>query len=135
MDAAVGWRCRHYRMYGLLTGVVLLSAGDLYMTLLHLTNFGLLEANPLARGIMAHGTPAELIAWKFCTVGLAVGILFFARRKPSAEVAAILCCGVLTWLTLRWVAYSDEISRATGEIQGMVHTTEEPRFVTLAPGG
>jgi hypothetical protein len=125
---------RPYRVTGLLAGVVLLSVGDLYMTLLHLTTFGMLEANPLARGIMAHGSPAMLAAWKTATVGLAVGILFWARRRATAEVAAVFCCLVLAWLTLRWVAYSDTVSAMTPELQALV-TGEEPRFVTMAPGG
>lgn len=133
--ATVGPGCRPHRVLGLLAGVVLLSGGDLYMTLLHLKNFGMLEANPLARGIMAHGTAGDLVAWKFCTVGLAVGILFFARKKPSAEFAAVFCCLVLTWLTWRWVAYSDQVAGITGEMQELSHGTEEPRFVTMAPGG
>ncbi len=134
-DAALGSRFRSRRVLTLLAGVVLLSLGDLYMTLLHLKSFGLIEANPLARGIMAHHSPAGLVAWKTMTVGLAVGILFFTRRRGAAEIGAIISCLVLSWLTLRWVTYSDQVSSMTVEMQALERTSDEPRFVTMSEDG
>jgi Domain of unknown function (DUF5658) len=124
---------RGTRVLILLIGVVLLSLADLYMTLEHLMNFGLLEGNPVAREIMAHGSPAAVILWKLVTVGFAVGVLFWARRRAAAEAAAVFCCLVLTWLTCRWSAYNDQVSRLT---QGLdeLGAVDEPRWVTMAPG-
>jgi hypothetical protein len=130
-DAVLGERFRSRRVLTLLAGVILLSVGDLYMTLLHLKSFGLIEANPLARGIMAHHSAAGLVVWKTATVGLAVGILYFTRRRGAAEIGAIISCLVLSWLTLRWVTYSDQVSGMIGEMQALESTGEEPRFVTM----
>jgi Domain of unknown function (DUF5658) len=130
---ALSPECRATRVTALLIGIVLLSLGDLYMTLLHLVNFGMLEQNPLAREIMAHNSPAALVVWKLITVGLAVGILFWARRRPAAELAALFCCGVLTWLTLRWSSYSEQMADLTHGLTSMTQE-DEPHWVTMAPG-
>jgi hypothetical protein len=117
---ALSPECRATRVTALLIGIVLLSLGDLYMTLLHLVNFGMLEQNPL-------------VVWKLITVGLAVGILFWARRRPAAELAALFCCGVLTWLTLRWSSYSEQMADLTHGLTSMTQE-DEPHWVTMAPG-
>lgn len=123
-------RCRSKRVLLLLSAVVLMSLGDLYMTLQYLLHSGLLEANPLARSIMQYGSPAGLIAWKLCTLILASGILIWARRKLSAELGVLFCCGVMTWLTVRWLEYSDQVSRFTHEAATMA-AADDSRWVTL----
>jgi hypothetical protein len=122
---------RPVRVMLLLCGVVLLSLADLYMTLVHLMSFGMIEANPLARGIMAYGSPAALIVWKLVTVMTAVGILFYARRRRAAELGAIFCCGVLLWLTGRWVSYNAQVGRWTGEMHSLAGVNT-PDFVTMS---
>jgi hypothetical protein len=131
-----GWSTanRPHRVAALLVGVVMLSLGDLYMTLVHLLNFGMLEGNPVARTIMEHGSPAALVIWKLLTVGFAVGVLFWARRLWAAEAGAVFCCCVLTWLTFQWVGYSDQISRLTHELHVLAATQEDPKWVTMVPG-
>jgi len=118
----------------ILVGVVLMSLGDLYMTLQYLLHFGMLESNPLARAMISHGSPWLLAAWKLCTLMLAVGILVFARRRLSAELGTIFCCGVMAWLTVRWINYSDQMAETTRDQQTLVNF-DEGRWVTLAPGG
>lgn len=125
--------CRSRRVLVILAGVVLMSLGDLYMTLQYLLHFGLLESNPMARAIIQHGSPWILAAWKLCTLILAVGILAFARRRLSAELGTLFCCGVMAWLTVRWIHYSDQVSSTTRDAQALLHT-DESRWVTLAPG-
>jgi hypothetical protein len=120
---------RSCRVLALLAAIVMLSLADLLMTLTHLTHYGMIEANPVARGIMRYGSPAILVAWKLATVGLAVGILFWARRRRAAELAAAFCCCVLLWLTARWSVYNGEIAALpdtmlTGQI-------DEGRWVTM----
>jgi hypothetical protein len=130
--AVAGTQYRRARVVGLLLGIVLLSLGDLYMTLQHLTHFGMLEGNPLARAVMERGSPSELVIWKVLTVGFAVGIIFWARQRWAAEVAAVFCCAVLTWLTLRWVAYSDHMSDLTGELHS-IQQSGDSNWVTMVP--
>lgn len=102
--------CSRGRRVSLLLGaILLLSAGDLYMTLTHLTQAGMLEANPIARLVMAYKSPLLLAIWKMCSVGLAVAILFWARHRGRTEIATWFCFLVLTWLTCRWIVYSDQI--------------------------
>lgn len=125
-------RRRAWRVTALLVGVVLMSLGDLYMTLEHLTHIGMPEANPFAHAIIQYGSRNGLIAWKLATVLLAVGILFFARRRWSAEVGALFCCGVLTWLTARWMDYSEHLTHVGRDIPELV-TGEDSRWVSLPP--
>lgn len=125
--------CRSRRVLVILAGVALMSLGDLYMTLQYLLQFGMLEANPLARGMIQHGSPWLLGAWKLSTLVLAIGLLAFARRRISAELGALFCCGVMAWLTLRWINYSDQVSKVTHDTQSLVNH-DEGRWVTLAPG-
>jgi Domain of unknown function (DUF5658) len=133
---AVLWGPRHRtaRLCGLLAGIILLSFGDLYMTLLHLRGIGMAEANPLARSVMAYNSAAGLVAWKFCTVGLAVAILFYARRRRTAEFAAIFCCGVLLWLTFHWSTYNSHVSELTTELNWSASNPQDPAWVAIQPG-
>lgn len=126
--------CRSQRVLIILVGVVLMSLGDLYMTLQYLLHFGMLESNPLARAMIHHGSPWVLAAWKLCTLMLAVGILVFARRRLSAELGTLFCCGVMAWLTVRWIDYSDQMAETARDSQTLVNF-DEGRWVTLAPGG
>lgn len=127
-------RCRSKRVIGLLLVVVLMSIGDLYMTLQHLTHIGMLEDNPLAHAIMQYGSSWGLVVWKMCTVILAAGILFWARRRLSAELGALFCCVVMTWLMVRWVNYSDHLTSITHDAPELVQRDDE-RWVSLPPDG
>jgi hypothetical protein len=127
-------RCRSKRVIALLFGVVLMSLGDLYMTLQHLTQIGMLEDNPLAHAIMQYGSSWGLAAWKLCTVILAAGILFGARRRFSAELGALFCCVVLTWLMVRWVDYSDHLTSITRDAPELVQR-DDARWVSMPPDG
>jgi hypothetical protein len=105
-------RRRKVRVLALLTAVILLSLGDLYMTLVHVRSVGMFEGNPVARTVMAMNSPALLAGWKLATVVATVGILYWVRRTRQGELGAWLCLCVLTWLTLRWATYSDTIAEA-----------------------
>lgn len=93
------------------------------MTLTHLMGPGMLEANPLARGIMGYNSPLGLGVWKLVTVSLGVGILFWARRTVAGEMGTWICCLALTWLTFQWQHYNDRASELT------------PYVTLLADGG
>lgn len=129
-----GPRHRQARVAAVLAAVVLLSLADLYMTLVHLLNFGLLEGNPVARAIMEHGSPAALIMWKLLTTGFAVGVLFWARRRWTAELGAVFCCLAMVWLLVRWTAYNDQIHRVATDLQQVAGAQDEVGWVTMVPG-
>lgn len=123
---------RGRRVTILLAAILLLSIGDLYMTLTHLTTSGMLEANPIARLIMAYNSPALLAVWKMSSVGLAVAILFWARHRGRTEIATWFCFLVLTWLTCRWVVYNDQIS-TLAEIPSAVAGRPNTEWVAMTP--
>lgn len=127
-------RRRPMRVVALLTGVVLLSLGDLSMTLTHVRSVGMFEGNPLARHVINLNSPPALAAWKLATLVLAVGILFRVRHTRAGELGAWVCVAVLTWLTLRWVDYSDEVS-ALDPAATANAARHDPRWVVMAPEG
>ena len=134
LGGLLGARARGPRVVALLAAVAILSLADLYMTLTHAMNFGMLEQNPVARMIMAHGSPMGLVAWKLVTVGFAIGVMSWLRRRPSAELGALFCVCVLTWLTFRWATYNDQVSHLTEDLHGL-DGVQEPAWVTMTTGG
>lgn len=124
---------RGYRVVALLLVIVILSLADLYMTMTHAMSFGMLEQNPVARLIMEHGTPAGLVAWKLITVGFAAWVMYRLRARPSAELGALFCVCVLTWLTFRWATYNDQVAELTQDLTGIDKLTD-PAWVTMMPG-
>src|SRR6266478_4968970 len=66
--AAKGRSCR---VIALLVAVVLMSLGDLHITLTYLTSVGMSEGNPLARWVMGYNNPGLLVAWKLAPGGAA----------------------------------------------------------------
>lgn len=133
-SAALGPGHRPARVLALIAGILLLSFADLYMTLVHLRGTGMIEANPLARGVIALNSPAALILWKGATVGLAASILYYARRRPTAELAAVFCCAVLCWLTVQWARYNSQVSLFTAEVSSYLGTGEtDPNWVAITP--
>lgn len=101
-------RTRSRRVILLAVAITLMSAVDLYLTLLYVTNTGMNEVNPLARAMMAYQSPAVLAVWKFATVALSLGILILIRSKRSAEIGAWVGCLVLGWLMTHWVQFIHE---------------------------
>lgn len=101
---------RGRRVCLLLAPIALLSLADLWMTIDHLTQVGMFESNPIARAVMAQGSPTLLAVWKILSVAMAIGFLFVARRKWIGEAATWLAVFVLIWLMIRWAVYSDQVS-------------------------
>lgn len=98
-----GWRVA---LLGL--AIALMSAVDLYLTLLYVTHMGMNEMNPLARAMMEYQSPALLAMWKGGTVALCVGILLFIRKQRSAEMGAWVACLFLGWLMSHWIIFIEE---------------------------
>jgi len=106
-------RRRSLRVLTLVTAIVFMSLGDLYMTLVHLSTIGMGEANPIARYVIGFNSPALLAGWKLSSVFLACLIFARFRTRVSTEAACWLCTGVLVVLTLMWINYSSEIATLT----------------------
>lgn len=127
-----GDEARSRRVLALLLCVIVLSGADLYLTTTHLSSAGMAEGNPIARAIISANSPLLLTLWKALTVTIGVWILFAARRSRAGEAGAWLCFGVLCWLMMRWMAYSDEVVALTAH---MAHLPELSggRWVAFTP--
>lgn len=101
------WPNRRLRVLGLLVALVVLSAVDLWMTLLHMTSGGMLEANAIVRYLASEGSPALLAWWKLWCVVPFVVIMYSRRHHRNAELASLAACIVLGLVTWRWVGYND----------------------------
>ena len=109
-------KLRSRRVIILGVAIALMSAVDLYLTLLYVMNMGMNEMNPLARAMMSYESPAVLAVWKCATVVLSVGILLWIRTKRSAELGAWVGFFVLGWLMPHWVVFVHETRNFNLEI-------------------
>ena len=101
---------RRLRMLALLTAIVVLSAGDLVLTLGHMSTTGMYEANPLVAALARLTESSLSIAnFKALTVLIGVGLLYRLRRHASAELAAWLVAAILVALSIQWNLYTAEI--------------------------
>lgn len=123
-------QARPRRVVLLLVAVLLMSLGDLYMTLTYLTNVGMLEGNPIARAVMAMNHPGLLIGWKVISLGLGLGILYWARRSRNGELGAWICFVILSWLTVHWSSYNAEMHELTTAVA--MDGVQDDRWVTMA---
>ncbi|MFG0260432.1 MAG: DUF5658 family protein [Phycisphaerales bacterium JB041] len=115
----------------LLAIIVVLSLLDLLLTLIHVTEIGLIEDNPVARFVLATGGPRLLIAAKLASVGFCTGVLFWARRRGFAELAAVFGAVVLVWLTIRWGSYIQVFAGVSASMEELEHHGQGA-WVTLA---
>lgn len=99
---------RGYRVGLLGLAIMIMSAVDLYLTLLYVTHTGMNEMNPLARAMMEYQSPALLSVWKGGTVMLCVGILLVIRRQRSAEIGAWAGVLLMGWLMSYWMLFIHE---------------------------
>lgn len=120
---ATSEQARSERVIMLLVATLLMSLGDLYMTLTMVTSVGMLEANPISRLVMEQNSPALVIAWRVGTVLFGISILVYFRRLARAELASWVCFFALLALTLYWIQYIDALSILT------------PGYESLAQGG
>ncbi len=121
---------RSTRVTAMVAVILALSLVDLLLTLTYVLHIGLIEDNPVARGVMQTGGPGLLIFWKLLSVGFAGGVLLRFRTRGTAEAAAALCACVMVWLTARWVGYIDASAGLTGAIDQMDHVSQG-NWVTL----
>lgn len=112
--------------------VVVLSAADLYITVLFLATTGMAEENPLARLVMSHGSVGYLAGWKFLTVLPAFLLMVAYRRRVLMEVLGWVACAVLVGVMVRWLQYAQD----SDIMLVALHALEEgvdSRWVTLVP--
>jgi hypothetical protein len=124
---------RSRRVMMLAAAIAMMSAVDLYLTLLYVTNMGMNEMNPLARAMMSYQSPAVLVMWKCATVVLSVGILLWIRTKRSAELGAWVGFFVLGWLMTHWVVFIHETRNINLEVIEEI-ASGDPTWVVIEPG-
>ena len=100
-------RRRARRVHFLLIGILLLSAGDLALTLGHLQTTGMAEANPIAAFVIrSTDSAAGLVIFKSLTVAICVTLLYCFRRHRAGEIAAWCGLAILAAMSVMWHAYS-----------------------------
>ena len=122
---------RSRRVLMLLTAILLLAAGDLFMTLQYATSIGFEEANPIARHVMSHGSLTLIILWKLASVVVCLGCLWMTRRTRLGELATWACLLIMIWLCFRWVEYNQQMDRAASYIH-LLASPGDPNWVVLA---
>lgn len=110
---------RHIRIYLLTAAIGLMSLADLHITLTYLRSGGMGEGNPIARYVIAHGSPALLTMWKCASVAFACLIFLRFRQRRSTEIACWSCSLVLVWLLLQWIQYSNEAGSLTSALHAL----------------
>ncbi len=110
-------RDRSRRVILLIVGIVLLSLGDLLITITYLQSTGMLEANPIAGLIIrVTGSVSILAAYKALTVGICVGLLYRLRRLVEGEVAAWCAVSILAFMSLQWYHYARQFDATDLEL-------------------
>ncbi len=103
-------RDRSRRVVLLIVGIVLLSLGDLLITVTFLRSTGLSEANPIAAFLIREtGSVAALVAYKTLTVLVCVGLLFRLRKLVEGEVAAWCDMLILAVTAAQWYQYTNQV--------------------------
>ncbi|MFI4870195.1 MAG: DUF5658 family protein [Phycisphaerales bacterium JB061] len=104
---------RPFRVILLLSIAWVLGITDLAMTLTYLMNIGMFEGNPLARWIIATGSPYIVSGFKLVTMVASSSILFWKRHSWQSEIGAWIAVIVLARLTLHWFDYIAGTSNMT----------------------
>lgn len=124
--------CRSSRVLLLLGCILILSAADLLLTVIHLQHFGLAEANPIVIFLVqSFQSLWVLAAFKLATVTLCLGFLFRARHHVAGEYGAWVATIILTIVLLVWQDYSDTVEELY--IQGFTQTDYVDQMLTLTP--
>jgi hypothetical protein len=110
-------RDRSRRVNLLIVGIVLLSLGDLLITITYLRSTGMLEANPIADYIIrVTGSVSVLAVYKAITVGICVGLLYRLRRLVEGEVAAWCAVSILAFMSFQWFHYARQFDATDLEL-------------------
>ena len=94
-------------MTWLLSGVIILSLADLFLTISYLTSVGMSEGNPIALWLLQTTNSVwPLVLYKALTVAVCVTLLYRIRRKRQSELASWCALLILVTLSIWWNQYS-----------------------------
>jgi hypothetical protein len=98
---------RSERVTWLLSGVIILSLADLFLTISYLTSVGMSEGNPIALWLLQTTNSVwPLVLYKALTVAVCVTLLYRTRRKRQSELASWCALLILVTLSIWWNQYS-----------------------------
>jgi hypothetical protein len=123
---------RAQRVTILLFATCLMCLADLALTLTFVTSIGMVEANPLARSVMEHGSPSLVVLWKLTTMAVGLGILFWARRSKGAELGTWICFLVMAALSFHWFSFTGEVTQPDSDY-AQIASLDDPRFISITP--
>lgn len=123
---------RPRRVALLVAAIIVMSLGDLALTLTYLQHLGMAEMNPLARLVIGFQSPALLAVWKLATVAACVSILLWKSSTRSAELGAWLGAMILCGLMLHWRSYVKLAPPIPASVAAHVHSGDE-RWTSIAP--
>lgn len=132
-----GHRLRARRISILIVAMVMMGIADLMCTLTYMRTSGMLEANPLARFVLASGAAdgaaGQLVMFKALTIVLSCGTLYITRRHRQAELSAWACTAMMLVLTTHWINYNRSVSAFTNDmaVLAMSEGEFEPMWVKL----
>lgn len=129
--AAICGSARSKRVVALLVATLAMSLADLAMTLTYATSVGMMELNPIARAVMATGSPWFLALWKLATVGLGLGILFTYRRFWKTEAATWLCFAMMAALTVHWIGFNKNVTDFSEDYAALADYQDHPHWVLM----
>ncbi len=127
---ALSPEARCIRVAMLLLATLIMSIGDLYMTLTLATSVGMFESNPFSRAVMEQDSPALVILWRMGTLLFGLGILYHFRRLARAEIGTWICFAALLTLTIYWTQYIETIQTLT-PAYGSLAMTNDPDWVLM----
>ena len=116
----------------LIVAIVIMSVGDLLLTLTYLQHLGMAESNPLARLVLDFQSPALLVVWKMATVAACSAILLWKSTSRSAEIGAWAGTFILTALMVHWSTYV-KIAPPVPPIETASLFAGDERWMTLTP--
>lgn len=98
-------------------GIIVLSLGDLLITITYLRSTGMIEANPIAECLIRlTGSLSVLALYKAVTVGVCVGLLYRLRHHVEGEVAAWCAVAILAVMSFQWHHYTRQFDHADVEL-------------------
>jgi len=124
---------RSRRVLLLLVATAIMCMVDLALTLTYVTSVGMVEVNPVARAVMALGSPAAVALWKIALTAFSVGVLFRFRATRTAEIGAWAGALVMLCLSLHWARYVASLTDYSSETAGLLLGEHDHRFVVMAP--
>lgn len=131
LQEALSEPARSVRVSALLAGALCMSIADLYMTLVFAMTVGMIENNPVARLVMTLNSPLLVIVWKLALTFFGVGVLFWYRRRRTAELATWVVFAAFFMLMVHWIAFTTSVRELAGDYH-MIALAGDPRWVDLS---